>query len=222
MNTPSGSRDPRFRRLEAVLEGGGLESLLAGAEESAGRAGPRDAPDAEGRIQAAVSLVLRASDELEVLLIRRAHLEDDPWSGHMALPGGRREDTDATLLRTAIRETREETGLDLDAKGTPLGRLEDVRPESRRLPWIAISPFVFGVPAGTGARPASPEVDAVQWVPLARLQDPQTLDTLTMEVGEAVREFPGFRVEEGLVWGLTYRILTTFLQVCPFTTLPGL
>lgn len=180
----------------------------------------REAPDPEGRIQAAVSLILRASGEMEVLLIRRAQLDHDPWSGHMALPGGRREDDDPTLLHTAARETREETGIDLVDRGVSLGRLADVRPQSRRLPAIAISPFVFGVPAGTPARVASREVDAVIWVPLSRLQDPETLDTLTLELTEGVREFPGFRVEEGLVWGLTYRILTEFLGVCPFTTLP--
>lgn len=209
MNDPSELRDSRFQHLRAVLKNGAGEGL-----------GGPDAPDAEGRIQAAVALVLRASDELEFLLIRRAHLEHDPWSGHMALPGGRREQGDATLLHTAVRETSEETGIDLGASGSPLGRLDDVRPESRRLPPIAISPFVFGVRPGTAARVASPEVDAVLWVPLARLEDPDTLDTLTLDLTEGVREFPGFRVEEGLVWGLTYRILTRFLEVCPFTTAP--
>lgn len=213
--------DSRFRELRSALKNGDGPALTPDTGREDGSGEEREGPDPEGRIQAAVALVLRASEDLDVLLIRRAELDQDPWSGHMALPGGRREEPDATLLETAARETSEETGIDLFRAGTPLGRLEDVRPQSTRLPPIAISPFVFGVPASTPARVASPEVDAVLWVPLSRLQDPETLDTLTLELTEeGVKEFPGFRVEEGLVWGLTYRILTTFLDVCPFTTLP--
>lgn len=220
MRDPPAPADARFHRLQAALADGATSGSLPepGANPPNGA---RERADPEGRIQAAVALVLRASEDLEVLLIRRARVEHDPWSGHMALPGGRRDEVDTTLLDTAMRETSEETGLDLLSAGTPLGRLEDVRPQSRRLPRMAISPFVFGVESDASARVASPEVDAVLWVPLSRLQDPETLDTLTLDLTEGVREFPGFRVEEGLVWGLTYRILTDFLEVCPFTTNPG-
>ena len=64
-------------------------------------------------LQAAVSLVIRAGDQLDLLLIKRAQHERDPWSGHMALPGGRREVCDSSLVDTAVRETFEETGVKL-------------------------------------------------------------------------------------------------------------
>ena len=62
--------------------------------------------------EAAVSLLLRPSgDGLKFLAIKRAESEGDPWSGHMALPGGRRDAEDEDLWVTAVRETWEETGL---------------------------------------------------------------------------------------------------------------
>ena len=62
--------------------------------------------------RAAVALILRDPGDgtLEFLMIKRADYEGDPWSGHVALPGGRHEQGDPTLEATAIRETWEETG----------------------------------------------------------------------------------------------------------------
>jgi 8-oxo-dGTP pyrophosphatase MutT (NUDIX family) len=165
------------------------------------------------RTHAAVSLVLRTGPGPELLLIRRAEAEGDPWSGHMALPGGRRDPTDPTLLHTAVRETREETGLCLSGEGTVLGRLDTVAPATRHLPPISIHPFVFGVPEGTPARAASPEVAEVLWAPLSALRCPSVADSVDVPLGELTRTFPCLRVGERVVWGLTYRILTGFFQL---------
>ena len=171
-------------------------------------------PEREARIHAAVSLVVRAGATLDVLLIKRAHHEDDPWSGHMALPGGRRDRADASLLHTATRETLEETGLVLDG-ALRLGRLETVSPQSTRLPDLTIFPFVFGVPAGARARVASREVHAVHWVDLETLRSPDTRCAVEVELAGGARSFPGLRVGEDVVWGLTYRILLDFFRVWP-------
>ncbi|MBW3534867.1 MAG: CoA pyrophosphatase [Gemmatimonadetes bacterium] len=171
-------------------------------------------PEWEERIHAAVALVVRAAEELDVLLIKRAQRESDPWSGHMALPGGRRDRADTTLVDTAVRETAEETGLALE-RGMRLGRLEEVSPQSRRLPDLTIFPFVFGVPSGAAARVASGEVEAVHWVPLETLRDPATRCTQEIEIGGEVRRFPCLRVAGDVVWGLTYRILLDFFRVWP-------
>ncbi len=165
------------------------------------------------RAQAAVSIVLREAPRLDVLLIRRAEAEGDPWSGHMALPGGRRDATDRDLLHTAIRETREETAVPLSDMGLPLGHLAPVTPATRRLPPIVIFPYVFGVPAGTAARAASREVDEVLWTPLETLMRPDVIDTVEIPTGDTVRVFPCFRLGERIVWGLTFRILSGFLDL---------
>lgn len=163
-----------------------------------------------GRTEAAVALILRASAELEVLLIKRARSERDPWSGHVALPGGRRDAEDANLTETAIRETAEETAVELSSSGWPLGRLERVVPSHPRLPPITIQPYVFGVPEGIEANADSAEVDAVLWVALPVLLDPQTLGTTTIQLPEGPTDFPCYRVDGHAIWGLTFGILSEF------------
>lgn len=172
-------------------------------------------PGAAEILQAAVALVVRGGAELEVLLIKRAKREGDPWSGHMALPGGRRDPGDASLLETAIRETREETAVDLQARGVHLGRLEEVRPQSPRLPKLSVTPHVFGVPADTPAHAASGEVDAVHWVSLARLRTAETKGQVEIPLPGGSRSFPCLLVADDAVWGLTYRILDDFLTRAP-------
>jgi 8-oxo-dGTP pyrophosphatase MutT (NUDIX family) len=166
-------------------------------------------------LQAAVALVVRGREELEVLLIKRARHEGDPWSGHMALPGGRRDASDDSLLATAVRETREETGLDLAEDSMHLGRLEVVRPQSKLLPRMSITPHVFGVPAASPARVASREVDAVHWVSLEVLRHPATRSEVEIPLPGGPQAFPCLRVVGDIVWGLTYRILDDFLRRAP-------
>ena len=167
----------------------------------------------EGHAQAAVSLILRTTYELEILLIKRAESEQDPWSGHIALPGGRRESVDPDLAGTAIRETAEETGVELRTRGWHLGRLSEVSPTSERLPRLTVVPYVFGVPHEVTATVNSPEVEAVMWVELSTLRHPDTLGTTTIHLPGGPRAFPCFQVGGHAVWGLTFRILTGFLEL---------
>ena len=200
--------DPRFWVLSEALA-----SYAADADDPPARE--------EDFLQAAVSLVLRASDPLELLLIKRARSERDPWSGHMALPGGRRDAHDETLVDTAIRETREETGLDL-THGRHLGQLEEVATTSPRLPRLTIAPFVFGIGRGAAAHVASDEIEAVHWVHLDELRAPDTLSTVEIPLPGETRSFPCYRVAGEVVWGLTFRILERFLFVYPDEQLAAL
>jgi 8-oxo-dGTP pyrophosphatase MutT (NUDIX family) len=195
--------DPRFGMVR--------EALAAYASDA------DDPPVREGDfLQAAVSLIVRGREDLDVLLIKRAKRKGDPWSGHMALPGGRRSSEDASLLDTAVRETLEETGVDLNRSGVHLGRLGGVAPQSIHLPRLSIAPFVFGVPHDTPAHIASAEVDAVHWVPLTLLASPEVRSLLEVRLGTGlVQKFPSLNVAGEVVWGLTYRILTDFLDHLP-------
>ena len=184
-------------------------SRLAG--RLSGQPEHRSAPEPpDGYTEAAVSLILRASAEIEVLLIKRAESERDPWSGHVALPGGRRDAGDASLAQTAIRETSEETGVELSSSGWPLGRLAQVTPSHPTLPQITITPYVFGVPAKIEASGNSAEVDQVLWVPLPVFLDPKTSGTTTIPLPQGPEDFPCYEVDGHVIWGLTFRILSEF------------
>jgi 8-oxo-dGTP pyrophosphatase MutT (NUDIX family) len=170
---------------------------------------------------AAVSVILRPGARgAELLLIKRATVAGDPWSGHMAFPGGKREPLDRHLLATAIRETREETALALPvAPPDWMGRLSAVSPRGPKsgpsgtpLPPILVTPFLFAVPAGSKAVPAAPaEVERVHWVPLADLAHPASEGVYRMRFGAVVRSFPSIDVVGEQVWGLTWRVLDELL-----------
>src|ERR1700688_4826856 len=66
--------------------------------------------------EAAVALVLAGAAELALCVIRRAERPGDPWSGHLALPGGRADPADPHPRAVAERETAEEVGLVLDER----------------------------------------------------------------------------------------------------------
>lgn len=168
------------------------------------------APDAR---RAAVALVVRpAPRDLEVLLIKRAEHPRDPWSGHVALPGGRHEPADRSVLQTAIRETEEEVGLELADPQRLIGRLDDVQPLSGT-PRMLVSSFVFAADADAVIRP-NPEVAAGFWVPFgtlaARGAATEYLHALTN--GSKLR-FPALAYREHVIWGLTYRIVKQFLEI---------
>ena len=164
-----------WRRLRIALA---LTGRLATLKERLANH-PDTAAEDPSLIWAAVA-VLIAPDPDAILLIRRADRPGDPWSGHMALPGGRREPDDPDLLATAIRETREEVGVELDREQL-LGALDDVVPRNPVLPPIAVRPFVFLLPA----RPVlvlNPEVAATQWVSLDDLLQPGGYHLATLEI----------------------------------------
>lgn len=173
---------------------------------------PGEATRHEHARLAAVAAVLRVVDHgPELLFIKRAERDGDPWSGHMAFPGGRHEAGDATLEHTAYRETFEELALDLRA-GQLLGRLDDLAPLSPVLPPILIRPFVAVVPPDVVFAP-NEEVAATFWVPLAVLAREETRAEHEMLVKGARVRFPGFRVDRHIVWGLTERIVQQLLRV---------
>ena len=158
---------------------------------------------------AAVAVVLAPSPDA-VLLIRRAERAGDPWSGHMALPGGRRAPEDDDLLATAIRETAEEVGLAL-APSELLGSLDDVVPRTPMLPPIAVRPYVFAVSPRPPLFP-NPEVSAFRWVQLDQLLHPETYHAVRLQIRGESRDVPAYDLDQAIVWGLTERIVSNLLD----------
>ena len=194
--------------LDAVLSHPGVARLAKALARSPGRA---IVPEPPAR-QAAIALVIRlgALDEPELLMIKRAEAEHDPWSGHVACPGGRWEPGDRDLEATAIRETREETGIELAQLGRMLGTLDDLSPRTPVLPPIVIRPFVAAVPSQVEII-QSPEVAAAFWVPLSALRDNAAWGMGRVNVRGVDRDVSTFTHGEHLVWGLTERVLRQLL-----------
>lgn len=189
--------DPRISRLRKAFE---LRSA---------RAVDRVA----GQSEAAVALLVRPRATLELLLIRRAELQGDPWSGHVALPGGRRAGDDRDLLATACREADEEVGVPLHRVGTFVGALDEITPSTPLLPPIVIAPFVIAVPPGTRAAPDPREVQAAIWVPADALRETSALSEVRIDLPDGPGDFPSLVYGDYVIWGLTYRILSQFLDV---------
>lgn len=181
------------------------------------------AADFPSHRHAAVALLLHdAAPTPEVLYLRRAKVSGDPWSGDIGFPGGHIDPDDTSPQAAAIRETREEIGLDLST-AEPLGRLDDIA--GAHLP-IIVSCFAFHLPAMPKLNLNS-EVSAARWFPLDHLLDPaHHVSTVVNFRGEsfsrpAINLFgPGERV----LWGITYRLTVQFLRLAgeelPDTPIP--
>jgi 8-oxo-dGTP pyrophosphatase MutT (NUDIX family) len=167
--------------------------------------------------RASVALVLRDVSPVgpELLFIERATKDGDPWSGHMAFPGGRVDLGGETPEQAAVRETLEEVGLVL-APSTRLGRLDDLEGRhAGRPPGLVISAFVHHLDAPGELIPQESEVRAAFWVPVASLIEPARRVRRAFR-GTGSFEFPGIVVGEPdrhVVWGLTYRFLEVFFRV---------
>jgi 8-oxo-dGTP pyrophosphatase MutT (NUDIX family) len=164
-----------------------------------------------GQPQAAVAIVLLPGEDdgPEILFIKRAEFAGDPWSGHLALPGGRRQAEDATLLVTAARETAEEVGIALPLEAL-LGELDDLSPVSQHLPQVVVRPFVFGLETRPSIIPSA-EVALHLWVARDALLAARTFELLPL-LGQP-RSMPGYRLGTHFIWGMTERIITPFLDL---------
>lgn len=168
--------------------------------------------DEPGRRLAAVAVVVVPGPD-SVLLIRRAERLGDPWSGQVGLPGGGFDPGDVDLLRTAVRETFEEVGVDLGAAEC-VGTLDDVAPRTPVLPPVTVRPFVFCLPR----RPAltlSQEIAHAFWTELEHLRRPGVRVARSLDILGIPRTIEGYAVGDDFVWGMTERILTPFLQLAP-------
>jgi len=153
---------------------------------------------------AAVAILLREeADDYETLIVKRAVVPGDPWSGDMAFPGGKKTRNDHTLRDTILREVQEETGIDLDFL-TYIGGLpvvfSSIKPDRDVLPIV----YLY---EGRPEIRLNPELTAYRWVHLKELRASRTIAKVKGWEGEV------FKLGDDIVWGLTYRMLDKLLEM---------
>ncbi|MCW3980224.1 MAG: NUDIX domain-containing protein [Candidatus Bathyarchaeota archaeon] len=161
---------------------------------------PTSIPEAD----AAVCLLLKTVDKnLSVLLVKRVESPTDPWSGQIALPGGKRSQLDLNLKQTVVREVLEETSVNLFNHNQFLGVLPVSN--SLREPKLKVLPFVFFVDYEALVILDS-ELEDFFWVHVKRLVEYREVVNL------GFADLPAFVIGNNVIWGLTYRILESFLE----------
>ena len=183
-----------------------IAGLLAGLKCEAAPGSPG------GRTRAAVAMILhQTANDLEILFIQRAAHDLDPWSGHIAFPGGKLEQGELEY-QAARRETYEEIGIDLE-QGRYLGRLSDII--GANLP-VRVSCCLFSVDRSS-CRPAlNDEVRDLFWVSLSDLRDPERHLQSSVSFDERLFEVPAIRLpvdNKPVLWGITYRLVMQFLSL---------
>jgi 8-oxo-dGTP pyrophosphatase MutT (NUDIX family) len=169
-----------------------------------------DEPKVSGRLLAAVSVILRGKENPEVLLIKRAERDGDPWSGQVAFPGGRMREGERTAREVAIRETLEEVGVDLSEASEFLGYFD---PFVTHTGTMNVVPSVYLLKREVEVRPNRREVSSFIWTNLAKLLGPELRSTHKVGIQGQQVEMPAFVIGDYVVWGLTYRIVTTLMGI---------
>ena len=165
--------------------------------------------------QAAVCLLLRPDSmnaQLVSLFIKRRVRYGDPWSGHVALPGGRFVESDRHLLSTVIREVLEETGIDLRTCSM-LGTLDELLPGNRA---VKVTPYVALAPEDVKVATSDGEVSGYAWIPISFFADKRNSTPFTVEdpsgggQRKIMASFPF--LGDYVVWGMTLRVIEDFIK----------
>jgi 8-oxo-dGTP pyrophosphatase MutT (NUDIX family) len=196
-------------------------TALAGLRQVLGERTPQLLPGSNKDVAAVAMLLRDDGSDLQILFIERTERRGDPWSGHIAFPGGRLQDPSETLRAAAERETREEIGVDL-GEAEYLGRLDDL--SGSTLP-VQVSSFAYLLtptrPQGATERESlkanltlNEEVRRAFWFSLADLVDPERHLHSRFPIGGREVLLPAIQIGKGkpLLWGLTYRFVMQVVE----------
>lgn len=151
-------------------------------------------------------------DEWNLALIERVTLHsNDRHGGQISFPGGGYEEKDQTLLQTALRETREEIGVDT-SQVEVLGPLTELYiPVSNYL----VHPFVGILPFTPVFSPQWDEVAAVVEAPLGDFLNPSSRQMTDLRLSQHIvlKDVPYFNIAGKVIWGATAMMLNELLTL---------
>ncbi|MFO7922634.1 MAG: CoA pyrophosphatase [Bacteroidales bacterium] len=153
-------------------------------------------------------LLFPRKGDLFTLLIKRTEYPG-PHSGQISLPGGKSDKTDKSQIETALREAREETGIEPE-NITVLGTLTPLYiPVSN----LEVLPVVGYTELQPEFRINKSEVEYLIHVPLQHLIRKNTATEKPLKVRGKSIHAPGYLVENEYVWGATAMILSEFIEI---------
>ncbi len=198
------------------------EVTIAFAKEKLQAHPPQKSDERHETKRSAVTMLLHEVDgQLCVLMIERAKREGDPWSGHMAFPGGRVDPTDAHSYDAAVRECEEEIGLTITDHGGIIGRLSDLPTHWRKgiLEAMWVTPFVFELKTVPELQPNYEVADTV-WIPLSFLADSNNREVMHWSNDEVSFDLPCYYYQQKKVWGLSLAMLDELLAALDLANFP--
>lgn len=151
---------------------------------------------------AVVVLLKTINTDFKVLFVKRVEETNDPWSGQTALPGGKVNPEDNTLKETVVRETLEETSINLLDGCRFLGTMEPLR--STQKPEMQILPFIVLLEKEQAIE-LNEELTEYFWIPIKELAKHQGI------VKFSFGKFPAYIIKNKIIWGLTYKIMQNLL-----------
>ena len=161
----------------------------------------------EKRAEAAVSIIRCRYPVDSILLLRRRENSHDPWSGHFAFPGGRRDNLDKNIYETCLRETFEETGISLDASCLK-EKISVTMAGSRVRSPVSVQPFLFELEERPKVVVEMSEIASYLWLDTAlfcRIEKHVSAEVVPSY------SFPAYPLDDYYLWGFTYGVLCTIL-----------
>ncbi len=180
-------------------------------------AGRKKVPLSDNRLQRAAVLIPLFEKEGEYHLLLTRRTDKVPLhKGQISFPGGRQDPTDRDLLATALREAREEMGIE-ERDVRILGELDDVCTFSD----FCVAPFVGWFPYPYRFRPNPHEIEEVLEVPLTALLEPASFREEVQERSGQLHRVFFYQYGKHNIWGATARIIQQFLDLLPKSSFPN-